>query len=280
MQIRAFTLVAVLLFSTASMLVDTTEATTSGRAMACSGMVCLNEALPNPSGYDNAAWPNGEWMEIYNSGSSPVNVLNWKLVNKANKVLDFDSSSIVGYESGNSSTWTIQPGEYMVIARNGTSDSVFQLVNTFDYVTMQDSSGNFVDQASWNFSSSGAPSGLSLEEDPTNAAYDWIGTNSTTPGTINDPAAAPIPPVISDLKISEVMANPWPSFDGDAWPGGEWFEIWNSGQANIDLTGWSAVDAYGNSIPFNESHLVGPSMTIAPDEYRIIQLTRLVLLAY
>ena len=270
MQIRAFTLVAVLLFSTASMLVDTTEATTSGRAMACSGTVCLNEALPNPSGYDNAAWPNGEWMEIYNSGSSPVNVLNWKLVNKANKVLDFDSSSIVGYESGNSSTWTIQPGEYMVIARNGTSDSVFQLVNTFDYVTMQDSSGNFVDQASWNFSSSGAPSGLSLEEDPTNAAYDWIGTNSTTPGTINDPAAAPIPPVISDLKISEVMANPWPSFDGDAWPGGEWFEIWNSGQANIDLTGWSAVDAYGNSIPFNESHLVGPSMTIAPDEYRII----------
>ena len=270
MQIRAFTLVALLLFSTASMLVDTTEAATSGRAMTCNGTVCLNEALPNPSGYDNAAWPNGEWMEIYNSGSSPVNVLNWKLVNKANKVLDFDSSSIVGYESGNSSTWTIQPGEYMVIARNGTSDSVFQLVNTFDYVTMQDSSGNFVDQASWNFSSSGAPSGLSLEEDPTNAAYDWIGTNSTTPGTINDPAAAPIPPVISDLKISEVMANPWPSFDGDAWPGGEWFEIWNSGQANIDLTGWSAVDAYGNSIPFNESHLVGPSMTIAPDEYRII----------
>ena len=154
MQSRAFTLVALLLFSTASMLVDTTEATTSGRAMACSGTVCLNEALPNPSGYDNAAWPNGEWMEIYNSGSSPVNVLNWKLVNKANKILNFDSSSIIGFESGNSSTWTIQPGQYMVIARNGTSDSVFQMVNTFDYITMEDASGNFVDQASWNFSSS------------------------------------------------------------------------------------------------------------------------------
>ena len=65
MQSRAFTLVALLLFSTASMLIDTSEATTSGRAMACSGTVCLNEALPNPSGYDNAAWPNGEWMEIW-----------------------------------------------------------------------------------------------------------------------------------------------------------------------------------------------------------------------
>ena len=96
MQTRAITLTALLVLSTASMLIDTTEATTSGRAMACSGTVCLNEALPNPSGYDNAAWPSGEWMEIYNSGSSSVNILNWKLINKANKILNFDSSSIVG----------------------------------------------------------------------------------------------------------------------------------------------------------------------------------------
>ena len=107
----------------------------------------------------------------------------------------------------------------MVIARNGTSDSVFQMVNTFDYITMQDASGNFVDQASWNYSSSGVPSGVSLEEDSTNAANDWVETNSTTPGAVNDQAAPPVPPVPSDLKISEIMANPWPSYDGDlmAW---------------------------------------------------------------
>ena len=98
--------------------VDVSEAT-SGRAMACNGTVCLNEALPNPTGYDNDTWPNGEWMEIYNTGSAPVDVLNWKLVNKASKTLDFDSESIVGFQAGNSSTWTIQPGDYMVIARNG-----------------------------------------------------------------------------------------------------------------------------------------------------------------
>ena len=83
--------------------------------MACSGTVCLNEALPDPAGYDNAAWPNGEWMEIYNSGTTPVDVLNWKLVNKNSKVLDFDSTTIVGFQSNNSSTWTIQPGDYMVV---------------------------------------------------------------------------------------------------------------------------------------------------------------------
>ena len=246
--------------------VDVAEAT-SGRAIACSGSVCLNEALPNPNGLDADVWPNGEWMEIYNSGSTDVDVLNWRLVNKASKYLTFDSSSIVGFEAGNSSTWTISAGDYMVISRNGSSN--FYLTNTFDYITMEDSSGTVLDQASWNFSTS-APSGLSLEEDPASATNDWIGTNSTTPGAINDPAVAPLPPVPSDLKISEVMANPWPSFDGDSWPGGEWFEIWNSGQSDINLTGWSAVDANGNTIPFNESHLVGSSMIIASDEYRVI----------
>ncbi|MCH1527515.1 MAG: lamin tail domain-containing protein, partial [Candidatus Poseidoniaceae archaeon] len=174
--------------------VDVAEAT-SGRAIACSGSVCLNEALPNPNGLDADVWPNGEWMEIYNSGSTDVDVLNWRLVNKASKYLTFDSSSIVGFEAGNSSTWTISAGDYMVISRNGSSN--FYLTNSFDYITMEDSSGTVLDQASWNFSTS-APSGLSLEEDPASATNDWIGTNSTTPGAINDPAVAPLPPVPSD----------------------------------------------------------------------------------
>ena len=241
-------------------LAEVAEAT-SGRALACSGTVCLNEALPNPNGGDDDTWPNGEWMEIHNSGATSVDILNWKLINKASKTLDFDSSSIVGFEEGNSSTWTIQPGDYMVIARNGYAN--FYLTNTFDYITMEDSTGNVIDQASWN----GTGSGISLEEDAAAPTNDWISTNSPTPGTVNN---ATTTLVTSDLVFSEVMANPWPTGDGDSWPGGEWIEIWNSGQSNINLTGWSALDAMGNSIPFNESHLVGPSMSITPGEYRIV----------
>jgi phosphatidylserine/phosphatidylglycerophosphate/cardiolipin synthase-like enzyme len=269
MKARVMFLTCILMLAPFVNLAEVAEAT-SGRALACSGTVCLNEALPNPTGYDNAAWPNGEWMEIYNSGNVPVDVLNWKLINKVSKTLDFDSTSIVGFEAGNSSTWTLQPGDYMVIARNGTPDSDFQMVNTFDYITMEDSSGNVIDQASWNSTSgSGIGSGISLEEDTAGPTNDWVSTNSPTPGTVNNAATAP---VTSDLVISEVMANPWPTGDGDSWPGGEWFEIWNSGQSDIDLTGWSAVDAMGNNIPFNESHLVGSSMSITPDEYRIVAI--------
>jgi phosphatidylserine/phosphatidylglycerophosphate/cardiolipin synthase-like enzyme len=245
-------------------IVDVAEAT-SGRAMACSGTICLNEALPDPSGNDHATWPNGEWMEIYNSGSTPVDVLNWKLVNKNSKVLDFDSTTIVGFQSNNSSTWTIQPGDYMVIARNGIPNSVFTLTNSNDFITMEDSSGNVIDQASWNSSSTGN----SLEEDPTSSANDWINTNTPTPGSVNN---ASTPPVSSDLVFNEVMANPWPTNDSASWPGGEWFEILNSGQSDMNLTGWYAEDAAGNSFPFNESHLVGSSMIIAPGDYRVVAI--------
>ena len=132
MQTSVLFLVTLLLLAPALQIVDVAKAT-NGRALGCSGTICLNEGLPNPTGYDDAAWPGGEWMEIFNSGTSAVDVLSWTLENKASKTLTFDSSSIVGFEASNSSTWTIQPGDYMVIARNASQN--FYLTNTFDYIT-------------------------------------------------------------------------------------------------------------------------------------------------
>ena len=94
MHTRPIILVLLLLLTPMSQFVDVGTAT-SGRALACSGSVCLNEAMPNPNGADDDTWPNGEWMEIYNSGTSAVNVLGWELENKASKTLEFDSTSIV-----------------------------------------------------------------------------------------------------------------------------------------------------------------------------------------
>ena len=251
-----------MVLSTTSLILDPVEASTSGRALACSGNVCLNEAMPNPTGYDDATWPGGEWMEIYNSGTTAVDVLNWELINKASKSLTFDSSSIVGYESGNSSTWTIQPGDYMIIATNGSAN--FYLTNTGgDWITMNDASGNTVDQASWNSTASG----VSLEEDPNNAVNDWISTNNPTPGAANSAATGP---VASDISFSEVMPNPHFTMDNESWPGGEWIEIHNSGTSDVNLSGWEIVDNAGNPIPLNESYIVGQADSIAPDEYLVI----------
>ena len=74
---RSLCLAALMVLSTSvplgiSSLEQTSEVTkTSSRSLVCSGDICLNEALPNPNGYDDAAWPGGEWMEIHNAGFLP-----------------------------------------------------------------------------------------------------------------------------------------------------------------------------------------------------------------
>ncbi len=57
MKVKAISLTFLLFLTSISVLIETTEASVSGRALACSGSVCLNEALPNPNGYDDDTWP-------------------------------------------------------------------------------------------------------------------------------------------------------------------------------------------------------------------------------
>ena len=245
----------------------------SGRSLACSGDICLNEALPNPNGADDATWPNGEWMEIHNSGTATVDVLDWYLTNKASKTLYFDSNSIVGYDSSNSSSWEIEPDEYMVIARNGLPTSSFYLANADDIVSLYTDTGVQLDQATWT----NAASGTSLEEDNNTPTADWIATSGPSPGAINSGGSTVPGPVLipSDLVLNEVMPNPWPSEDNAIWPGGEWVEILNNGTNSIDLNGWSIEDAAGNKLDFNAVHLIGFSENLAenvilPGETRIV----------
>ena len=245
---------------------------TSARSLACSGEICLNEALPNPNGYDNGTWPDGEWVEIYNSGNSTVDVRDWYITNKASKTLYLNSTTIVDYDSADSNSWELSPDEYMVVSRNGLSNYMFYLANSNDNISLFTDSGTQVDQATWSSSSSGN----SLEEDTANPTNDWVPTNTPSPGANNTNATVIGPDLYpSDLIINEVMANSWPSDDNEIWPGGEWVEVLNSGTTTIDLNGWSLEDAAGNSLEFDGNHLIGYSNdtalnTILPGETRIL----------
>lgn len=247
---------------------DSNPTPTSARSTACSGDICLNEVMPNPGGADDALWPGGEWFELRNNGTTDVNLSGWKVVNSGSKTLNFDANTIVGYQSTNASTWTISPGEFVVIARNGNNN--FYLTNTGMTLTLYDQNSVNVHEATW----SSVTSGKSYEQDYSNPSGNWIQTGSPSPEQINSAGGSPVM-VQSDLMISEVMANPWPSYDNESWPGGEWIELFNAGSSDIDLTGWSIDDAAGNQIPFNETHLVNvtssaSSYIIAAGGYRIV----------
>ena len=243
----------------------------SARSQPCGGSICINEVMPNPNGYDDAVWPNGEWLELHNSGTTSVDIRNWYFSNKASKILTLNSASIVGYDAANASTYTIAPGDYMIIARNGATN--FYVANSNDFMTLYDSSNGWVDEATWNSSSSG----VSLEEDPANAYNDWIPTSNPTPGSSNTGGGGTGGPTYaqSDVIINEVMADSWPSYDNGTWPGGEWVELYNNGSSTIDLTGYWLQDLAGNMITLDESHLVGASadaatLLIYPQETRVV----------
>ena len=271
MRIESIFLLALMLLVPLTPLVEPVEAT-GARSQPCGGSICINEVMPNPNGYDDAAWPNGEWLELHNSGTSSVDVRNWYFSNKASKTLYLNSASIVGFDANNASTYTIAPGDYMIIARNAST--TFYVANSNDFMTLYDSSNGWVDEATWNSSSSG----VSLEEDPANAYNDWIPTANPTPGSSNSgggggtggPTYAD-----SDVIINEVMADPWPSYDNSTWPGGEWVELYNNGSTSIDLTGYWLQDLAGNMIMLDENHLIGASadaatMLIHPQETRVV----------
>ena len=253
-----FTSAIMPLFTVNEELLDSNQNAQKSASIACLSDICLNEALPNPNGADNAAWPGGEWIEIYNNGTNSVDVKDWYVENKVQKQMIFNSTTIVDYDPNDSNSWTIAPGDYMVIARNGMPNSMFYMSNANDNITLFDSSGTQLDIASWSYSNS-APSGTSLQEDPNGATNDWVETNNTTPGSDNDGAATGGGPTTfdTDLKINEVMANPWPSNDSDSWPGGEWVEILNTGTEIIDLSGWFLEDNAGNKIYMDVTHLIG-----------------------
>ena len=154
-KLRPVLLALLLVFSTVGTVVtidldDQNPVMTSARSTACSGDICLNEALPNPNGYDDAAWPGGEWFEVFNSGNTTVDVLGWYATNKASKTLYFNSTTIVDYDANNSASWELSPGEYMVISRNGLSNSMFYLANTNDILTLHTASGVNIDQATYS----------------------------------------------------------------------------------------------------------------------------------
>src|SRR3989344_7110962 len=83
----------------------------------------INEALPNPSGDDNAKKPGGEWVELFNSGEE-VDVLGWVLYDAE------DTHELVITQDNTSGGAVVPTNGWLVIYRNGDSD--FSLNNTGD----------------------------------------------------------------------------------------------------------------------------------------------------
>lgn len=155
----------------------------------------ITEFLPDPAGSDDAGLPQGEWVELYNPGTSAVDARGLVLYDEMNdnELYISDTTTIGG---------TIIPAQgFLVVYRNGDSDFSLNNDGTDEVRLFNGSSnGTLIDHVSY----SGSAEGMSWS----NLSSIWNKT-VPTPGVVNQGKGGcdwsidvkPIDPVFSPLQV-------------------------------------------------------------------------------
>ena len=237
-------------------------AATEARSSVCTGDVCINELLPNPAGSDTGNYPAGEWVELHNDGTSDINLQGWTLEDAGGWVHPIDSNTWVDFSSL-ATPFVLPAGDYAIIAEN--SQGTLKINNAGETLHLKDGSGSTVHTVT-----TGQANNDVSKIPGAGPTDDYVDSASNTPGAANGGVGTGPEYVQTELRIMEVMPDPYWSDDNATWPGGEWIEIANVGQAAVDLAGWQVEDAAGNSMAMNTTHLVGSGTIISPGEHRIV----------
>ncbi|MFQ6087780.1 MAG: lamin tail domain-containing protein [Candidatus Methanofastidiosia archaeon] len=184
------------------------------------GNVVINEFVPKGT----------EWVELYNSGGSSVDISGW-----------YVDDADCGSGASTIGAVNLASGGYFVINSTDAGDN-FSLSNDGDVVVLCDSSDVEIDRVSYGrvgaapISATGdstarAPNGTDTDSD----ANDWTYDQSPTKGSAND---APAPSLGSSVIINEMNNYSPPS-------GGDHMELYNPTGSAVSLTGWWISDGDG-----------------------------------
>ncbi len=140
-----------------------------------------------------------EWVEVYNGGSSPVKLSDWKFFENGT------NHKIVPVSGGD----TLSPGVYAVIADNATNfrtdwphfsgqlfDSAFSLGNGGEVVVLRNASSTDMDSASYQNSAGAAGDGNSLNRAGGNTTFI---SRSPSPGAALSVSALAPPPLKASI---------------------------------------------------------------------------------
>ncbi|MCP4306183.1 MAG: lamin tail domain-containing protein [bacterium] len=203
--------------------------------------IVITEIMQNPS----MVWDSlGEWFEIYNAGSKPVDLAGWTITDELDNHHVIAGSLVIGR------------GEYLILGSNSnaatnggvdvgysTGSDIF-LFNSSDRLVLRNDRDREIDRVVWdNGATFPDPNGASMSLsniDADNAiGSNWCTATTVfgdgdlgTPGRTNSCATAP------PLQVTEIMQNPNAVSDVR----GDWFEIHNPTGSAVDLAGWTIKD--------------------------------------
>ncbi|MFA5129175.1 MAG: lamin tail domain-containing protein [Patescibacteria group bacterium] len=218
------------------------------------GDVVINEFVSDPA-------EGGEWIEIFNKKNFEINLTGWKLEDGAGTIATLDT--------------TITANGFQTIELSSS-----KLNNSGDIIKLKTSDGTIIDQVAYgnwddgnisdNAPKASDPNSVARKidgDDTDNDLADFSETTTLTKNSANTitappseetggvstpeettPSAPPSWPVGS-LLINEFVADP---ADNEV----EWIEIFNPGNALINLTGWTLED--GGETVTTLSGSVGP----------------------
>ncbi len=161
----------------------------------------INEIMYNPEGIDEG----NEWIELYNNGSSDVNISGWKFFegNTNHKTILFFGSYVIPANS------------YFIITGNGTKFvsaypssnasvliSSFSLSNTGEYIALLDGAQDVLDSVSYSSSLGGNGNGMSIEYHE--AGWYESSTISGTPGRTN---SVPLVKIVSNSSTASIVGT-------------------------------------------------------------------------
>ena len=232
----------------------------------------ITEIMQNP---DQTRDFRGEWFEVHNPGSKAINLKGWTIRDNGR------DSHVIARKV------IVDAGGYVVLvrrnnpARNGGvhADYVYRnalnLFNGSDQLELVAPNGTIADRVAWdNGATFPDPTGASMSlRDPSldNAdGTNWCTATTAfgagdlgTPGAANDCGSVSTSP---NLVISEIHQNPFAVSDVY----GEWFEVSNPTDVDVDMNGWvirddiadsHTIDANGGLIvPAGGSVVIGRSL--------------------
>lgn len=198
-----------------------------------SDQIRINELLPNPSGDDKS----NEFIELYNFNTEQIDLENWQLKDKSGETYTFPKK-IIGIK------------EYLAIysvdtkiSLNNSGEEDVSLINpngeviayiNYTGTNQENYSYSFKDDDVWQWTSQPTPGAENK--------FDKTGPETPDPVLTNPDASV----CNGQVCLNEILPNP----KGDE-GSGEYIEIFNSEDTNVDIGGWILKDKSSTKYTFS-----------------------------
>ena len=232
--------------------------------------ICISEVMPNADGPDQGMFPQGEWVELVNSGDSDVNLYGWAIVDIGGWYHPINEQSWVGFDAL-ASPYVLRSGGYAIIAENEIG--TLRLNNAGETVYLVDDGNQTVDE----IVTGSASNGISKIADPSDTGGTWVDSIEPSPGNANPGEGDGDEPVDIeaswwdgefDVKFTRIMPGEVPNRNND------WFEITNIGDEAVNLEGWN-ITRVSSSGEFHSTiksleMMPGSSVVISENPYNLL----------